>query len=66
MLFRSSTFGMNINNSVNYSTENMGATMAAVSASTTRMRSAKLAGTSTADLYATSLYTDAEKKNMSK
>jgi von Willebrand factor type A domain len=61
-----STFGMNVNNSVDYSTNNMTATMAAVSASTTRMRSAKLAGTSTHDLYASSLYTDDEKKNMTK
>jgi len=61
-----STFGMNLQNSVNYSTNNMGATMAAVSASTVRMRSAKSAGTSTLDLYATGLYTDEEKKNMTK
>jgi uncharacterized protein YegL len=61
-----STFGMNAQNTVNYSTNNMGATMAAVSASTTRMRSAKSAGISTLDLYATGLYTDEEKKNMTK
>lgn len=61
-----STFGMNVQNTVNYSTANMNATMAAVSASTTRMRSAKLSGTSTVDLYASGLYTDEEKKNMTK
>ena len=61
-----STFGMSVQNSVNYSTTNMGATMAAVSASTTRMRSAKLAGSTTADIYASGLYTDDEKKNMTK
>jgi uncharacterized protein YegL len=61
-----STFGMNAQNTVNYSTANMTDTMAAVSASTTRMRSAKLAGSSTADIYATGLYTDVEKKNMTK
>lgn len=61
-----STFGMNVHNSVNYSTANMGATMAAVSASTIRTRSAKLAGSTTADIYASGMYTDDEKKNMTK
>ncbi len=59
-----STFGMSASNSVNYSTSNMGATMASVSASTTRMRVAKSAGVTTADLYSQGLYTDAELKSM--
>jgi hypothetical protein len=59
-----STFGMSASNSVNYSTANMGATMASVSASTTRMRSAKIAGVSTAELYSKGLYTDDELKSM--
>ena len=59
-----STFGMGMTNSVNYSTANMGATMASVSASTTRMRMAKAAGATTADIYSTGLYTDAELKSM--
>ena len=59
-----STFGMNISNSVNYSTANMAETMTSVSASTTRMRFAKTAGVSTADLYAQGLYTDTELKSM--
>jgi hypothetical protein len=59
-----STFGMNASNSVNYSTANMTATMTAVSESTSRMRFAKTAGVSTADLYAQGLYTDSELKSM--
>lgn len=59
-----STFGMSAANSVNYSTQQMGATMAAISESTTRMRTAKLAGTSTLDLYSTGIYNDAELKSM--
>jgi len=59
-----STFGMRVSNSVNYSTANMGATMASVSASTTRMRVAKAAGITTADIYSSGLYTDAELKSM--
>lgn len=59
-----STFGMTASNSVNYSTANMGATMASVSASTVRMRAAKMSGTTTADLYSGGIYTDAEIKAM--
>jgi hypothetical protein len=59
-----STFGMSTSNSINYSTSNMGATMASVSSSTTRMRAAKMSGTTTADLYSRGLYTDAELKAM--
>lgn len=59
-----STFGMNASNSVNYSTNNMTATMTALSESTSRMRFAKTAGVSTADLYAQGLYTSSELKSM--
>lgn len=59
-----STFGMSASNSVNYSTANMGATMASVSASTSRMRAAKIAGVSTAELYSQGLYTADELKSM--
>ena len=59
-----STFGMNASNSVNYSTQNMAGTYSSLSATTTRMRSAKMAGTSTADIYQTVMFTDDEKKAM--
>lgn len=59
-----STFGMSMSNSATYSTANMTQTMATISASTTRMRMAKAAGTSTADLYAQGLYTSDERKSM--
>jgi len=59
-----STFGMNASNSTSYSTANMAQTLASVSASTTRMRVAKAAGVSTADLYQQGLYTTDELKSM--
>lgn len=59
-----STFGMSAANSVNYSTANMTATMSVVSDSTTRMRFAKSAGVSTADLYSNGLYTSDELKSV--
>lgn len=59
-----STFGMSQLNSVSYSTQNMMATMASTSASTTRMRSAKMGGASTQSIYESGLYTDAELKSM--
>ena len=59
-----STFGMNASNSINYNTNNMHETMSAVSESTVRMRLAKTAGVSTAELYSNGLYTTAELKNM--
>ena len=59
-----STFGMTMQNSVNYSTTSMMETMGAVSASTTRMRSAKFAGASTQELYSGGLYTDDERKDI--
>lgn len=59
-----STFGMNAMNTVNYSTSNMAGTMSALNATTTRMRSAKMAGLDTHAVYSTVMFTDAEKKSM--
>jgi uncharacterized protein YegL len=59
-----STFGMSASNSVNYSTANMLDTFTSVSASTSRMRMAKSAGISTADIYNQGLYTADELKKM--
>ena len=59
-----SSFGMNASNSVNYSTSNMAGTYASLGATTTRMRSAKMAGTSTAEIYATAMFSEEEKKGM--
>lgn len=61
-----STFGMSMQNTVNYSTNNMAETMSALSASTTRMRSAKMSGSTTSEIYSSGLYTDDERKNMTK
>jgi hypothetical protein len=59
-----STFGMHASNSINYDTANMTATMSAVSESTYRMRSAKIAGTGTAEIYNNGIFTSVELKNM--
>ncbi len=59
-----STFGMNAMNTVNYSTANMAGTMSALSATTTRMRSAKMAGADTQTVYASAMFTESEKKSM--
>ena len=59
-----STFGMSSSNSVNYSTSKMSGTYDSLNATTSRMRSAKMAGTNTADIYASAMFTDTEKKNM--
>lgn len=61
-----STFGMNAHNSVNYATVNMVDTMATLSATTTRMRSAKMAGMDTQTVYASTMFTDQEKSTMMK
>lgn len=61
-----STFGMNQFNSANYSTANMVGTMATMSATTTRMRSAKMSGMDTRAVYSTSMFTDEEKNTMMK
>lgn len=45
------TFGMNASNSVNYSTASMAATMDVLTKTTVNVRSAKMRGVSTADLY---------------
>ncbi len=58
------TFGMNASNTASYSTANMGATMATMSNVTTRMRSAKLAGADTESVYASAMYTDAERNTI--
>jgi hypothetical protein len=59
-----STFGMNAMNTVNYSTANMSGTMAALSATTTRMRTAKMSGADTQTVYSSVMFTEAEKKSM--
>lgn len=61
-----STFGMTASNSANYSTANMVDTMASMSATTTRMRSAKLAGMDTQAVYASAMWTEQEKADMVK
>jgi len=59
-----SAFGMNTLNTVNYSTAKMSGTYNSLSSTTTRMRSAKMAGASTSDIYASAMFTDEEKKAM--
>lgn len=60
-----SAFGMNASNSVNYSTSNLDGTYSGLSATTSRMRSAKMAGISTRDIYASAaMFSDDEKKKM--
>jgi hypothetical protein len=59
-----STFGMNALNTVNYSTANMADTMAALSATTTRMRTAKMSGADNQTVYASAMFTESEKKIM--
>ena len=63
-----STFGMNASNSINYNTTSMGATMDVLSKTTVSLRSAKMKGVSTQEIYATSsLYSDADRgKTMGK
>ena len=61
-----STFGMNASNTANYSTANMVNTMASMSATTTRMRSAKLSGADTQAVYASAMWTEQEKADMTK
>lgn len=54
-------FGMNVMNSVNYSTANMAQTMDVLSATTVRMRSAKMSGMDTQAVYASASFTDEER-----
>lgn len=60
------TFGMNAMNTVNYDTCNMVNTMTSLNATTTRMRSAKMAGMDTQAVYSTTMFTDEEKTTMVK
>lgn len=55
------TFGMNAANTVNYSTASMGATMSVLNEATVRVRAAKSAGVSTADIYSKGLYSDTDR-----
>ncbi len=56
-----STFGMNAQNSINYSTASMAATMDVLTKTTVNVRAAKQAGIHTAEIYAQSMYTDADR-----
>jgi hypothetical protein len=56
-----STFGMNMSNSINYSTASMAATMNVLNEATVKVRSAKSAGISTAEIYSQSMYSDADR-----
>ena len=56
-----SSFGMNVMNSVNYSTANMAATMKTLGATTVRMRRAKMAGLDTQAVYASASMTAEER-----
>lgn len=61
------TFGMNASNTVQYDTRSMGATMDVLTKTTVNLRSAKMAGVSTAEIYNTSLYSDSDRsKTMGK
>ena len=56
------TFGMNASNSVNYTTASMAATMDVLTKTTLNVRSAKMKGVSTADLYnSEALYSAADR-----
>lgn len=58
------TFGMNSLNSVNYSTANMTATMAATSTMTTNMRAAKMAGLNTHAVYASTTMSQEDRERI--
>ena len=58
------TFGMNTLNSVNYSTANMSATMAATSTMTANMRTAKLAGLDTHAVYASTTMSQEDRERI--
>lgn len=59
-----SSFGMSATNTVNYSTHNMAGTYSGLSATTSRMRSAKVAGVDTQTIYQTQMFSEEEKKGM--
>lgn len=58
------TFGMNALNTVNYSTANMTATMAATSTMTVNMRAAKMAGMDTQAVYASTTMSKADRERI--
>ena len=59
------SFGMNVANTASYSTSSMQATMDVVMSNTRAVRVAKMAGTSTQELYASNaLYSDADRAKM--
>ena len=59
-----SSFGMSAANTVNYSTQNMAGTYSGLGATTSRMRSAKVAGLDNQTIYKTQMFTDEEKRGM--
>lgn len=56
-----SSFGMSANNTMQYSTNNMGDTMAVATAATSRMKMSLTAGATTRELYSNDLYTPTER-----
>lgn len=56
-----SRLGFNVNNTIQYDTQNMGSTIRAASAMTTRMKSAYADGAETSAMYASVAFTDAER-----
>lgn len=59
------TFGMNAANTASYSTKNMKGTMDVILENTRTVRAAKMAGTSTQELYASAaFYSDADRNKM--
>jgi hypothetical protein len=59
-----SAFGMSAQNTAQYSTQNMAATLNTVSGTYSRMRMAKSAGISTQEIYADAMFTETERKTM--
>lgn len=59
-----SKLGMNASNTANYSMGNLSETIATASSVTSRLRSAKLAGSDNMELYAQSYFTNAERSGM--
>ena len=59
-----SSFGMSQTNTVNYRTQNMAGTYSGLSATTSRMRSAKAAGVDTQTIYERSMFSNAEREGM--
>lgn len=58
-----SRLGFNVNNTIQYDTNNMGSTIRAASAMTTRMKSAYASGMATDDTYASTAFTFAERSS---